>query len=183
MSEWTPPVRPPERPSPFSDPPEILRSVGFVLLVIGFIFQLLHWPWVPCFLAAAWLVTLAALVWRFVQRKAIARRTLARDLFTLALVSLLVMHMLHLPGRGVPMALLIVSAIGSIRYDRDRYVPQGGERGALGTWLFHAGLALVVIGTVFRIQHWPYGTILLLSGLVLGIIGWFAASPGPRPRD
>lgn len=40
------------------------------------------------------------MVWRFAQRKAITLRTIARDLFTLALVSLLVMHMFHLPGRG-----------------------------------------------------------------------------------
>lgn len=183
MSEWTPPVRPPEPPSPLSDPPEILRSVGFVLLIIGFVFQLLHWPWEPYFLAGAWLVTLAAMAWRFAQRKAITLRTIARDLFTLALVSLLVMHMLHLPGRGIPMALLIVGLIGSIRYDRDRSVPRGGELRAPGTWLFYAGLVLVVIGTLFRIQHWPYGTVLLLGGLVLGVAGWFMAPPGPRSRD
>lgn len=179
MSEWTPPVRPPEPPSPLSDPPEILRLVGFALLIIGFLFKLLHWPWVPYFLAVAWLVTLAAMVWRFAQRKAIVPKAIARDLFTLALVSLLVMHLLHLPGRGIPMVLLIIGLIGSVRLDRDRYMPRSGEH-ARGTWLFYAGLVLVVIGTLFRIQHWPYGTILLIAGLVLGAAGWFSA---PRSRD
>jgi hypothetical protein len=32
------------------------------------------------------------------------------------------------------------------------------------------GTLIVIIGAIFRIQHWPGGRILMLTGLLLGLI-------------
>lgn len=42
--------------------------------------------------------------------------------------------------------------------------------------LFAIGAALVVIGVIFKIQHYPGSTIMMMSGLSSGLLSFFVGS-------
>jgi hypothetical protein len=155
--------------------PEALRTAGFVLLIAGLVFKIQHWPLADTLIVGAWIITVAAMVWRLVVERSIGPRTLLRDMFRLALISLLLLHMLHLPGRVIAVFLLITCAGGILWIDRARLLP--GRSGK--PWLFYPGMVSIVLGTLFRIQHWPFSTGLLLTGVALIAI-WFLTSWGER---
>lgn len=151
--------------------PQVLRAIAIVLVVVGAFFRIEHWPWTEVIFFAAWVLTLIALLWRPLGGQPLVNKEAARDLFTFGLVSVIVMRMLHLPGKGIALGVWILGAIGLLWYERDCFFP-GKDDKASKPWLFYLALALVVIGTLFRIQHWPYSTAMLIGGLALAAL-WF----------
>ena len=153
--------------------PKLLRAVSIGLVIIGVLLKLQHWPWAELFLVSAWPFTLVAMVWRPLSGLPLLKDEAARDVFTFAMISLVVMRMLHLPGKGYALALAVMSGVVLLWFDRDRILPGGDDRGTK-PWLFYSALVLVMTGTVFRIQHWPFSTALIIGGLALGAIWFFA---------
>ncbi len=154
--------------------PDTLRSISLGLLIVAVLFRIQHWPWTEAVLVIAWLVAVSAVVARIVAPVPLTGEVAVRDLFFIGLVSVLAMTMLHLPGRGVAWAILGLGAIGTLWYDRSRYLPLKGSS-SRSSWFFIAAAALILVGVLFRIQHWPYSTELLISGLVFSAV-WFFAS-------
>lgn len=140
-------------------------------MIIGALFKIQHWPWSGAMLTAAWPLILIAMVWRPLSGQPLLQREAARDLFTFGLVSSIVMRELHLPGKGFALGVMILGVLAFLWYERDRFLPGKGDSGSK-PWLFYLAMATVLLGTLFRIQHWPYGTELLLGGLALSAI-WF----------
>jgi hypothetical protein len=151
--------------------PNVLRAIGLMLLIAGLFFKIQHWPWQELVLITAWAVILAGIVWRIALRRPIPRAVMARDLFTFGMVSLVVLRMLHLPGVWVALAVALVGGLAVLWFDRSRFWPTAGDRGSQ-PWLFYPALAMVLVGVLFRIQHWPYSTELLVGGLVMVAV-WF----------
>ncbi len=151
--------------------PDTLRAISLGLLIVAVLFRIQHWPWTDAVLICAWLVAVTAVVVRIAASVAITPEVAVRDLFFFGLVSVLAMTMLHLPGRGVAWAILALGALGTLWFGRFRYLPLKGSSSRSG-WFFTAGSVLILVGAIFKIQHWPYSTELLIGGLVSCAV-WF----------
>ena len=160
------------RPRPIA--PDTLRAISLGVLIVAVLFRILHWPGTDLVLVIAWLVAVAAVVARIAARVPLTVEVAVRDLFFFGLVSVLVMTMLHLPGRGVAWTMLSVGAVGTVWYNRYRFLPVNGASPLTG-WLFLVATSFILVGALFRIQHWPFATAMLIAGLVLAAC-WFVAS-------
>lgn len=148
-----------------------LRAAAFATVIVGALFKIQHWPGAHMLQLVAWVLSLVVLVARPVMTGAIVSREAARDLFTFGLLSAIVMRTLHLPDHGFALGAMVVGGLALLWYDRGRFLP-GNSDASAKPWLFYTALVLVLVGTLFRIQHWPYSTLLLISGLVLCGV-WF----------
>lgn len=141
-------------------------ALGTVL--IGLVFMLQHWPMAMTLL----IIGAAAIVLLYPVRYAAKSEKSFLDHVKLGLVILwptsVVFQQLHWPYAKV--IGLVASAFGLV------WITQAGiaefwtdeRRSTPSRWsvtLFALGLVLVTAGTLFRIQHWPFGTILLIAGL------------------
>lgn len=151
--------------------PDTLRTISLSLLIFAVLFRILHWPWSDAVLVIAWSAAVTAMVARVAARVPLTLEVAVRDLFSFGLVSVLAMTMLHLPGRGVAWAILALGAVGTAWYDRYRFLPIKGAS-PLSGWLFLTATGLILAGALFRIQHWPHASPLLISGLVVAGF-WF----------
>lgn len=163
-----------------------LRGVGLSLLAIGAVVKIQHWPFADAFLIAAWAFLFASVLARLAKGSAHSRNTLGRDLIILGLVSEWLLQVLHWPGKGLVWAVMAAGLVLAVRANWRDYIPtrsdvrgntpHAGERYPIA-WLFGGGTMLVVLGTMFRIMHWPYAVAMLIAGLSLLAI-WFFVTRG-----
>lgn len=160
------------RPHPKA--PDTLRAISLGVLIVAMLFRVLQWTGAELVLVIAWLVAVAAVVARISVRMQLTVELAVRDLFFFGLVSVLVMTMLHLPGRAVAWTMLAIGAVGTAWYDRYRFLPLKGAS-PLSGWLFVSATCFILVGALFRIQHWPFASAMLMVGLVLAAC-WFVVS-------
>ena len=161
--------------------PNALRAFGIALVILGALFKIQHWPWSGEMQLAAWPLTLIAMVWRPLSGQPLVHWEAARDLFTFGTVSGIVMRTLHLPGKGFALAVAVIGGLAWLWFDRSRSWPSAGV-GSAQPWFFYLAMASVLLGTLFRIRHWPYGSGLLYVGLALCAI-WFFTSMRSEDRS
>jgi hypothetical protein len=145
-----------------------LLRVGWILaLVLGTLFKLEHWPYANQLFLLSWLLTLLALLMRLITQGFQPPVDIARDTFHFGVVSLIVMRVFHLPGKGYALGLMVLGGLAVLWHERRSYLPGANERW-YRPWLFTSALVLVVVGVLFRIQHWPHSSLLLVAGLSAG---------------
>lgn len=154
--------------------PDALRAIGVSMVIVAALFKIQHWPGADALSIAAWGAVFAAMVSRPLSGQVLLHIETARDLLVFGLVSSVVMRTFHLPGKGVALAVAVIGGVAVLWLERDRFLPGNGDRSSK-PWLFYLAMAAVLFGTLFRIQNWPYGTELLLGGLLLCAI-WFLRS-------
>lgn len=154
--------------------PDTLRATSLGVLIVALVFRVMHWPGTDLLPVIAWLVAVAAVVARIAARVPLTVEVAVRDLFFFGLVSVLVVTMLHLPGRGVAWTMLAAGAVGTVWFNRYRFLPDKGAS-QLTEGLFLLATSFILVGALFRIQHWPFATAMLIAGLVLAAC-WFVAS-------
>ncbi len=154
--------------------PDTLRAISLGLLIVAVLFRIQHWPWADAVLVIAWLVAVASVVARIAAPVPLTVEVAVRDLFFFGLVSVLAMTMLHLPGRVVAWSILAIGAVGTAWCNRHRYLPIKGAS-PLSGWLFVSAAGLILAGALFRIQHWPFSSAMLIVGLVLAGC-WFVVT-------
>ncbi len=148
-----------------------LRSVGAVLVIIGALFKIQHWPFSTVLLVGGWLCLAIAMVVRLLRNGTREYWILGRDLLVLGLIGVWMMRMLHWPLSGIAWCIVAIGLVLSLRFGWNRYGPKIGERYPAAV-LFGSAVVLIVLGTLFRIQHWPHSTPLLIIGLVM-VGAWF----------
>ncbi len=142
--------------------------MAIAVLVLGMVFKVQHWP-----LAMVLVITgAAAIVLLYPFRYAAKPEKGFLDHVKLGLAitwpSSMVMQLMHWPYADVlgllasAFGLVWITQAGIAEFwtDEQRRTPSAGS-----VALFTTGLVLVVVGTVFRIQHWPFATLLLIAGL------------------
>lgn len=156
-------------------------AIGTVL--VGILFKLQHWPGTGTLLVSGVL----GIVLLYPLRYAAKRPKVFLDHIKLGLALtwptswlMQVQHWPYAQPLGLAAAafgLVWISQAGVAEFwnDRERRMP-----GRLTKVLFTLGLVLVTAGTLFRIQHWPYATVLLLAGL--GCCGLWAVVEFLLPR-
>jgi hypothetical protein len=150
-----------------------LRAIGIASLIIGVVFKLQQWPGAQVFFYLACGILLMVLLIRLIRRGAIDLKETSRDLFAFGGVSMVCLRFLHYPGTTVALVVMVLGGLGILWYDRERFLPGTGT-GDMRPWLFYPAFALVITGMIFRIQHWPHSTPLLISGLVLVAVWFFS---------
>lgn len=93
---------------------------------------------------------------------------------------------MHWPGASLLQVLTVVGVVGFAALGGATHMAQALEASkqrssSLTLALFGLGTALTVLGTVFKIQHWPLASVLLLVGAVVWMV-WIWAGAFPR-RD
>jgi hypothetical protein len=154
--------------------PRILRACAFALMIIGGLFKIQHWPWSVQLFLLAWCCIVVSAIWRLAVSKNYASSETARDVFIFGLVSTAVMRQLHLPGRGFALAMTLIGGAAVVWYERGRFLPTGTDAKVYPS-LFYSSVVLILVGALLQILHWPYGSVLILVGLLLAGY-WFVVS-------
>jgi hypothetical protein len=157
--------------------------VAMGIMVVGVLFKLQHWP------GAAMVMLGGALgiVLLYPLRYAAKRPKVFLDHIKLGLALtwptswfMQVQHWPYAQPLGLAAAafgLVWISQAGVAEFWTDKEQRPPGRSSVV---LFTLGLVLVTAGTVFRMQHWPYATVLLLAGL--GCCGLWAVVEFLLPR-
>ncbi len=160
-----------------------MRAASVGLVIISLIFSLGHWPGHRNMLIGAWLVAALVLTCRaFGGMRQFLSEEGARDVFTMGMISVFILRKLHLPGGGYALGLALLGGVAFLYFKRHSFIP-GRSDNMARPWLFYVSLGLVLTGTIFRIQHWPYSSEMLFSGLIATAICFFASLriAGKRP--
>ena len=148
----------------------VLRSVAIALVIVGCLFKIQHWPYaVPLFIVA-WVSVLLAFVLRLGSGQLLHILN-AKNTFSLGIISYVVLRMLHWPGTQYALGVTLIGGIAWLWFRRDIYTTKGPK-----PILFYGAIVLVVLGMLFRIQHWPYSSTLLIIGLVIAAAWFFSPS-------
>jgi hypothetical protein len=133
---------------------------------------------------AAWCLLFVAIIVRVATGEQLIPREMARDLFLFGLLSWTLLRTFHWPGKWMALAVMAIGAIGISWYGRDRYLASNSKDP--GRWLLYLAVPLVLVGALFKIQHWPYSGLLLVAGFV-ATATWFIAlmfaGEGSSPGD
>jgi len=158
-----------------------LRTISFLVLLVWLLFSFQTWPAANLVIMIAWLFALSAMIVGLVRGTSVVSREASLDLLLLALMSVILMRSLHLPGRIVPVVVMVLAGIALLWFDRDRLWLGGARAGPKA--LFYATIILVLAGTFFRIQHWPYSTAMLIGGLALAAAWFFSSMKDDRKEQ
>jgi drug/metabolite transporter (DMT)-like permease len=151
------------------------RAAGVVSFILGFVFRLQHWPGSNAFIFVALGTVLVVLLTRIALGRISDHKEISKDLFALGGVALMGLRFLHYPGTSVALLVMVVGGLGVFWYERDYFLP-GKAASDTRPWLFYPAFVLVIVGMLFRIQHWPYSTPLLIGGLLMLSVWFFSTS-------
>ena len=147
-----------------------LRSIGIALLLIGFLFKVMHWPGATISLLSGCLLIAVSIALLFTQKNnSLSAGEVIRPIGGLLLLFTAMMHTLHWPGGTLAFygsVLLVAATLLSDRTHID--LPRIGDLRA--PRLLFAGLALVLVGIFFKAMHWPGANIQILLGVIGGVV-------------
>lgn len=148
----------------------ILRSLGISLLLICFLFKVMHWPGANITALVGCLTIAASVVVQFLRKdRPLAAGEVLRPFGGLLLLVTSVMHMLNWPGGTLALyssVLLVSATLLSERTHID--LPRLSDMRA--PLLLLTGLALASGGFIFKVMHWPTAGIQLALGLACGVV-------------
>jgi hypothetical protein len=149
-------------------------SVAFIC--IGALLIIQHWPFGKVLVTAAFGTILILYPIRFYKKNKIA----LPDIIALMLVCSWSLHgiftVLHLPFRIIFTIIAIASLItwsalkGIEKYSSGKAENKGNFFSIL---LFGCAAFFILAGVAFKILHWPYAPVLLVTGFVAGAIWMF----------
>jgi hypothetical protein len=149
-----------------------IRSLGIAVLIFGTLFKVLHWPGANIMIltggVVAALAAIAVLVMKPGRKPASA---ILRTVTGAMIITFLLFKLFHLAFADAWVMAAMVSTVGLLFVERDR--PQIQRVLALRfSALLIMAVALVVVGTVFKVMHWPGANMQLLLGMT-GCAVWF----------
>jgi hypothetical protein len=147
-----------------------LRSIGIAGLILGILFKVQHWPGANMIALAAGLLVLAAVLIGLTTRPMSLPLGL-RSLAGVLLAATVVLKMLHWPYADLAFYGATGTILGIIVLERGSLDPRQLLMVRTPALLF-GSLALVVLGSVFKVMHWPGASIQLVLGLT-GCAAWF----------
>ena len=147
-----------------------IRSIGIALLLVGFLFKLMHWPGATISLISGCITIAASIALTFIRKgNTLSAGEVIRPLGGLLLLVTSLLHSLNVPGGTLAFygsVLLVAATLLSDRTHID--LPRLSDLHA--PVLLYAGLALVVVGFLFKTMHWPTAGIQIASGLACGAV-------------
>lgn len=146
------------------------RSIGIALLLLGFLFKVMHWPGATMSLVLGCLAIAANVVLTLVRKgPALSAGEVIRPLGGLLLLITALMHMLHWPGGTLAFYSAVLLVAATLLSDRTHIdLPRLSDLRA--PVLLLVGLVLVSGGFLFKVMHWPFASIQIVLGLSCGVI-------------
>ncbi|MBK8498389.1 MAG: hypothetical protein IPL52_06115 [Flavobacteriales bacterium] len=159
-----------------------LRSIGIALLLVGFLFKVMHWPGATMSLISGCLTIACSIALTFIRKgNSLSAGEVIRPIGGLLLLVTSLMHSLNVPGGTLAFygsVLLVAATLLSDRTHID--LPRLSDLRA--PVLLFAGLALVVGGFFFKAMHWPTAGIQIAVGLACGTI-WTLLPKRSAPKE
>lgn len=148
--------------------------ITLVLIVIGFLFKIQHWSFASELIIFSSISLMALYVIRFFFKKVKALLDYIKLFIVILWVSINVINILHLFNvhyifNFTLLGLLCLWFIneGTSYFNDNRKLKKGRFFKTLYYTLCFITLFLIICGMLFKIQHWPYGSILVTFGLIL----------------
>lgn len=147
-----------------------LRSIGLALLLVGFLFKVMHWPGASITLLLGCLCIVAAVAWLFMKRdRALTAGEVIRPLGGVLLLVSALAHALHWPGGTLAMFGMVLLVAAVLLSDRTHVdLPRLADLRA--PLLLGVGALLVAGGLFFSAMHWPTAGVQLALGLACGAV-------------
>ncbi|MEO8589536.1 MAG: hypothetical protein ABI432_09220 [Flavobacteriales bacterium] len=147
-----------------------LRSIGIALLLVGFLFKVMHWPGATVSLLAGCLTIAGSVAFLFLKKgQTLSAGEVIRPLGGLLLLVTALMHILNWPGGTLAFYGTVVVVAATMLSDRTHIdLPRIGDLRAPALLL--VGLALVLCGFFFKVMHWPTADIQILLGILCGVV-------------
>ncbi len=147
-----------------------LRSIGIALLLVGFLFKVLHCPGASMSLLAGCLCVAGSVALLFLRKgRALSAGEMIRPLGGLLLLVTALMHLLHWPGGTIVFYGVVVLVAATLLSDRTHInLPRLGDLRTPALLL--VGLALVLGGFFFKVMHWPTANIQIMLGILCGVV-------------
>jgi hypothetical protein len=142
-------------------------------------FLLMHWPFARIILCSSFGVLAVFYSLRFWKKQHKKWMDTLKLVLVLswALHGIFVVH--HLPGKLILQVVSVLSMMIWIFMEAPTYLAAGNKNLIASSALFCFAAAMVFIGVVMKILHWPFAGIALLLGLLLAVI-WFFIFAFPR---
>lgn len=147
-----------------------LRSIGIAIMLIGFMFKVMHWPGANASVLAGGLLIVVSLVLDLTSRP-LSLGPVLRSLAGVLLTSTLLFKLLHWPFANVVMYGALAATIAVLVVQRERFnARQVLDQRLL--WLLVVSATTALVGMFFKVMHWPMGGILFVLGMT-GCALWF----------
>ena len=159
-----------------------LRSIGIALLLVGFLFKVMHWPGATISLLSGCLLIAVSIALLFLRKNnSLSAGEVIRPLGGLLLLFTAQMHTLQWPGGTLAFYGTVLLVAATLLSDRTHIdLPRIGDLRAPA--LLFAGFALVLVGIFFKAMHWPSANIQIMIGVVCGLI-WMFVPKRAAPKE
>ncbi|MGC6533551.1 MAG: hypothetical protein ACON34_11180 [Flavobacteriales bacterium] len=164
----------------------ILLRLSGSAFVASSLFKILHWPGASMLLLAAWVLAVVYFSAKLATARPITSLALTQwGMLTFGVTGWMFKFM-HWPVASLLQLLTVVGVIGFAALGGAAHMAKALEASkqrssALTLGLFGLATAFTVLGSVFKLQHWPLASVLLLVGGVVWM-AWLWAGAFPR-RD
>ncbi|HEY0977320.1 MAG TPA: hypothetical protein VGE21_07595 [Flavobacteriales bacterium] len=147
----------------------MLRSIGIALLLVGFLFKVMHWPGASLALVLGCAVLAVRVAVVLSKGRLLSAGEMIRPIAGVLLLITALMHALQWPGGTLALYSMVVLVAVTLLSDRTRVdLPRLTDLHAPG--LLAVGLVLVCTGFIFHLMHWPTAGIQLSLGLLCGVV-------------
>ena len=163
----------------------ILRLSGSAF-VASSLFKILHWSGASMLLLAAWVLAVVYFSAKLAITRPISSLALTQWGMLTFGVTGWVFKFMHWPRASLLQLMAVVGVVGFAALGGATQMAKALEASkqrssALTLGLFSMGTAFTVLGSVFKLQHWPLASVLLMAGAVVWM-AWLWAGAFPR-RD
>lgn len=155
------------------------RQISIAILILGVLFRLQHWFYtLPLTLLGAFGIA-AFTIGLFIIKKSKGLRDYARTIVATTYVVNVAFRLMHWPFADVVQWIFYAAAAFWLIEEGLVYMGFSGsggpksKRDILASILAVFAAIMVIVGALFKLQHWPYGNVMLIIGLASAVI-WLA---------
>ena len=147
----------------------MLRSIGIALLLVGFLFKVMHWPGAGLSLVLGCATLAVGVVVYLLKGRSLSAGEVIRPLGGVMLLITALAQAMNWPGGTLALYGTVVLVAVSLLSDRTHIdLPRLADLHA--PLLLGVGLVLAVSGFGFKLMHWPTAGIQISLGLLCGVV-------------
>lgn len=163
---------------------------ALIILIYGALFKIMHWPYAQTLMLFGSLFILILYTIRFVLKTEKAQLDYVKLALVVVWVIGYVLQVLHILNVPYIFNAILLALFGwwfieeGLNYFTKRKLKDNGILKFFYYGFSICSLTLIIIGALFKIQHWPYGALMFTCGILLLslmlIVDYFAIK---RPTD
>ena len=147
-----------------------LLTFSIALIMIGALCRIQHWPYGKEMFITGFGMLLIGFFVRFLGKKEKDLGAYLEIISVILFVVHSVMSALKLPYNSIVRSAFFVCVIVYlVKYSLSKWKDRAEEKFTFSRFLFILGAFTIILGAIFKIQHWPGSTVLLSVGLCFGV--------------